>query len=318
MKKLMLLSLLSTFIFYSCSDDDSCTTCKEDNGSLVTPDLSVTLSDTQSPMTGVLEAYPCQTGGAIYYGNYIEGKLTPFPGMYYLQNGEIYGDKNREISLPVGTYNMIYWGTPKYEEPIYSNPVVVDPQITIGGDLSQQYFGLRKVSADTTYYPVFDLVYTVKPAHIGTEELSAAMQRVVAGLKVIVKTKQRYPKFQYCRHGSTCRSIAEKLNMYTAAPVNQTKTVSFPLVLSADGTQMSNATVMLFPSSAKPMFKLIIKLKNGNTKVYQQPLNAPLKANNKLTLTLTLGDIFSEETSGGFTIDNWQEENETIDIPTLE
>lgn len=109
--------------------------------------------------------------------------------MYYLQNGEIYGDKNREISLPVGTYNMIYWGTPKYEEPIYSNPVVVDPQITIGGDLSQQYFGLRKVSADTTYYPVFDLVYTVKPAHIGTEELSAAMQRVVAGLKVIVKNK---------------------------------------------------------------------------------------------------------------------------------
>ena len=56
MKKLMLLSLLSTFIFYSCSDDDSCTTYKEDNGNLVTPDLSVTLSDTQSPMTGVLEA----------------------------------------------------------------------------------------------------------------------------------------------------------------------------------------------------------------------------------------------------------------------
>lgn len=55
MKKLMLLTLLSTFIFYSCSDDDSCTTCKEDNGNLVTPDLSVTLSDTQSPMTGVLK-----------------------------------------------------------------------------------------------------------------------------------------------------------------------------------------------------------------------------------------------------------------------
>lgn len=62
MKKLMLLSLLSTFIFYSCSDDDSCTTCKEDNGNLVTPDLSVTLSDTQSPMTGVLEAYPAIQG----------------------------------------------------------------------------------------------------------------------------------------------------------------------------------------------------------------------------------------------------------------
>ena len=162
-------------------------------------------------------------------------------------------------------------------------------------------------------------MYTVKPAHIGTEELSAAMQRVVAGLKVIVKNKNNgILSSSIAGMEVHVGGIAEKLNMYTAAPVNQTKTVSFPLVLSADGTQMSNATVMLFPSSDKPMFKLIIKLKNGNTKVYQQPLNAPLKANNKLTLTLTLGDIFSEETSGGFTIDNWQEENETIDIPTLE
>ena len=319
MKKLIFLTLLTAAIFYSCSDDNSCAPCKEDNGGLVTPDLSVTLSDTQSPMTGVLEAYPCQAGSAIYSGNYIEGKLTPFPGMYYLQDGAIYGNKNRELSLPVGTYNMIYWGTPKYEEPIYSNPVVIDPQITIGGDLSQQYFGLRRISTDTTYYPVFDLVYTVKPAHIGTEELSAAMQRVVAGLKVIVKNKNNgILSSSIASMEVHIGGIAEKLNVYTAAPVNQTKTVAFPLVLSADGTQMSNATVMLFPSSAKPMFKLIIKLKNGNTKTYQQPLNAPLKANNKLTLTLTLGDIFSEETSGGFTIDNWQEENETIDIPTLE
>ena len=80
MKKLMLLTLLSTFIFYSCSDDDSCTTCKEDNGNLVPPDLSVTLSDTQSPMTGVLEAYPCQAGGAIYYGRQtdpLSGNVLP-------------------------------------------------------------------------------------------------------------------------------------------------------------------------------------------------------------------------------------------------
>lgn len=80
MKKLMLLTLLSTFIFYSCSDDDSCTTCKEDNGNLVTPDLSVTLSDTQSPMTGVLEAYPCQAGGAIYYGQLYRRQTDPLSG----------------------------------------------------------------------------------------------------------------------------------------------------------------------------------------------------------------------------------------------
>ena len=52
-----------------------------------------------------------------------------------------------------------------------------DPQLTLGGDLSQQYFGLRQNLPDTTYYPVFDLVYAVKPANIGTEELNAAMKQ---------------------------------------------------------------------------------------------------------------------------------------------
>lgn len=111
--------------------------------------------------------------------------------------------------------------------------------------------------------------------------------------------------------------IAEKLNMYTAEPVNQTKTVAFPLVLSTDGTQMSNATVMLFPSATSPLFQLIITLKNGTVKTFKQALSSPLKINTRLTLTLTLGDIFTEEENGNFTIDNWQEESETIEVPSL-
>lgn len=43
-----------------------------------------------------------------------------------------------------------------------------------------------------------------------------------------------------------------------------------------------------------------------------------MTANSKLTLTLTLGDIFSEESSGEFTIDNWNEESQTIDVPILD
>lgn len=61
-----------------------------------------------------------------------------------------------------------------------------------------------------------------------------------------------------------------------------------------------------------------ILLKNGNVKSFKQTLNAPLTANSKLTLTLTLGDIFSEESSGEFTIDNWNEESQTIDVPILD
>ena len=78
------------------------------------------------------------------------------------------------------------------------------------------------------------------------------------------------------------------------------------------------ATVMLFPSFGKPEFQMSIILKNGNVKSFKQTLNGPLEANSKLTLTLTLGDIFSEESSGEFTLDNWNEESQTIDVPSLD
>jgi hypothetical protein len=53
-------------------------------------------------------------------------------------------------------------------------------------------------------------------------------------------------------------------------------------------------------------------------KSFRQALSSPLDANAKLTLTLSLGDIFSEESSGDFTIDDWNEKNENIDIPIIE
>ena len=190
MKKSILLIGLAALIA-SCSDDDR--NNDTDNQHLVSPSMAVSISNTngrQSPFTGILTIMPCDANSSIYYGNYVKGKLSPFYGYYRVKDGSFHDNSiNREISLPIGTYNMIYWGTPKYEEPIYSNPAVKDPQLTLGGDLSQQYFGLRQNLPDTTYYPVFDLVYAVKPANIGTEELNAAMKRKVAGLKVIVKDK---------------------------------------------------------------------------------------------------------------------------------
>lgn len=329
MKKFIFLTTMAAAILAGCSSDNPMLPIDGGNGNngggdnngLVSPRVRATVNtpeNPQSPMTGVLEVYPCQPGTSIYFGNYVEDVLTPFPGMYTLKDGNTFGEPNRAISLPVGTYNMVYWGTPKYEEPTYSNPVVMEPQLTIGGDLAQQYFSMRQNIPDTTYYPVYDLVYAVKPANIGTEELSAAMKRQVAGLKVVVKDKNNGVLSSSIKTMEVhVGGIAEKLNMYTAAPVNQTKTVAFPLVLSTDGTQMSNATVMLFPSATSPLFQLIITLKNGTVKTFKQALSSPLKINTRLTLTLTLGDIFTEEENGNFTIDNWQEESETIEVPSL-
>ena len=151
MKKTIFLATLTAAIFAGCSSDNPMLPVEGGNGNnggegnneLISPAVRATVNtpdNAQSPMSGILEVYPCQAGTSIYYGNYVEDVLTPFPGMYTLKDGNTLGNPARAISLPVGTYNMIYWGTPKYEEPIYSNPAVKDPQLTLGGDLSQQYF----------------------------------------------------------------------------------------------------------------------------------------------------------------------------------
>ena len=319
MKKLVVFAVLAAIVA-SCADDNPPQI--EKSSELVSPRLlmDVSTESGQSPLTGILTIMPCKAGTSIYYGNYINRKLTPFYGYYQVKDGAFYNDGvNRELSLPAGLYNMIYWGTPKYEEPIYAHPLMRDPVYILGEDMSRQHFSLFKMEADTTYYPVFDLVHAVQPANIGSEDLKASLKRVVTGLKVIIKDKNNgILSSSIDSMVVRITNIAGELNFYTAAPQGSPRTVAFPLVRSVDGTQMSNATVMLFPSFGKPEFQMSIILKNGNVKSFKQTLNGPLEANSKLTLTLTLGDIFSEESSGEFTLDNWNEESQTIDVPSLD
>lgn len=319
MKKLIVLMCLAAFMA-SCSDEDK--NCDTDKQDLVSPrmNMSVSTAAGQSPLTGILTVIPCDANSSIYYGNYISGKLSSLFGYYQVKDGTFYNDAvNREISLPVGTYNMLYWGTPKYQEPIYAYPAMKEAAHSIGTDMSKQSVGLFKMSADTIYYPVFDLVYAVQPVKIGSEDLEASLKRVVAGLNVILKNKDN-GVFSSSIDSVAVRvtNIYSELNYYTGKPQGTPRTVAFPLVRSTDGTQISNSTVMLFPSAGKPEFQLAIILKNGSVKSFKQTLSNPLNANTKLTLTLTLGDVFSDETSGNITVENWNEESENIDVPTIE
>lgn len=213
MKKITLGALALLTIATACRDDSYSLPAKSSTN-LVTPTLHTRVNGSQSPLTGIVEAYPCLEGSSIYFGNYVNNTLSVFYGFYNVLDGNITGDYNREVSLPVGNYNIVYWGTPKYEEPIHTTPAIVEPGLTLGADLSQLYFSLRKNSQDTTYIPVYDMVHVNKEVIIGQEDLEANMNRVVAGLKVIVKTKkQRSHQLKHYRYKGTDRWNSRKAEL---------------------------------------------------------------------------------------------------------
>ena len=81
---------------------------------------------------------------------------------------------------------------------------------------------------------------------------------------------------------------------------------------------MSNGIVMLFPSVGTPELQIILTLTDGTTKRICQHLQQPLEANNKLTLTVSIGNILEEETSGSIAVDKWNESQEEIKVPVLQ
>lgn len=322
---LTLLGLLTMLLYApSCSDDKSDSSSDNNDEpalALITPRIDVRMADplNQNPFTGILEVYPCTDTSSLFYGNYINGKRTTFYGYYTIVNGIVYGDYNRELHLPTGYYNMVYWGTPKYDEPIHNAPQIVSPGLTEGSDLSQLYFALRPFSSDTTYSPVYDLVHAVKVAHIGTEGLQTTLTRIGAGLKVVVSQADdtTFPS-EVTGIKAFIGDIAEKVNFYTGEAINMTKTVSFDLQLAADSLTYSNATVMLFPSAPNPPMTLAITLADGSVHTLTQNLGATLAPNTRLTLNLVIGQIIPGTDPGNITIEDWNEESETIEFPFVD
>ena len=160
--------------------------------------------------------------------------------------------------------------------------------------------------------PVFDMVHANHETDTEAE-FEAKLERVVAGLKVIVRNEDNgifssdILKMQILIH-----DIAESLNAYTAEPENKTKTVKFDLVRAEDGTSMSNATVMLFPSADMPSLDLIITTQDGKEHKLTKQLQTTLDANTRLTLNIVLGKVLPSGNTGNFTIQNWKEASETI------
>lgn len=323
MRKFYLFALSLFMVTVSCSkDDDGEGEGGNDNQpvlALITPDVSVRIADPMSstPFTGALEIYPCEDASSIYYGNYINGKLTVFNGFYMIDDGDVYGEYNRVLHLPTGTYNMVYWGTPQSDEPTYNMPQVITPGVSAGSDLSKLYFSLRSIGTGV-YSPVYDLVHAVKSAHIGTDPLHTSLIRVGAGLKIIVSQSDGTAFVsEIASVVATIGNIAEKVNFYTGEAENLTKAVQFELSRSENGLTYSNRTVMLFPSAATPPLELVITLQDGTKFTLQKNLSSTLSPNTRLTLNVTVGKIMPDGKPGDFTYEDWNEESETIDFPLV-
>lgn len=319
MNKSILMVLAVAVLSVSCSNDDD-DKGSDEGGKLISPEMENMALSPAATFTGALMVYPCMPDTSFYYGNYnAKDELGPFNAYYTVVSGSIVSSLV-PVRLPVGDYNFLYWGVMKNSQAdsTYDAVAINEPGLRKGADLADIYYSLRKESySDTTYFPVYDYVHAVQTLHVGTDKMEATLSRAVAGLKVTIVNHD----------GSTMDSsissarilvsgIAGQLNYYTAEPSDFSKTVAFPLTVSADSLSMSaNSTVMLFPSGNSPVLTIVIHLKNGQVKTFDKALTSPLTAGNRLTLDVSLGDLYVEEgSSEGFEVKGWNEKSEAIDL----
>lgn len=315
MRKFLFLPLLA--LFAACgNDDEECTSSPVKPNELVTPALYASMDDA-SAYTGPLEVIPCQPNGSVYVGNYSPvGLPTVFPAYYSIVNG-VGKSGNSPLRLPVGEYNIVYWGYPSYFNTL--DAAFTNPALSIGEELHGTAYGLRKVLQDTVYYPVHDLVFGTQSINIGNEQLQAHLKRATAALGVVVSnTNEQAFSAAIDSMWIYIGGVYNELNYYTAEPQSDFKTVTFGLSPSTDRIQFLKEFASIFPSAPTPLFQIFVKLKNGAVKHYQQKLTTQLSAGTKTTISLSMdGFLLEEGSTGGFQVDKWKEQNEHIQVPPL-
>lgn len=320
MNRSIITMLIAAALLGSCSNDDDDKT-GNDGRQLVSPEMADMAVSSTTAFTGALMVLPCMADTSLYYGNYNKnGELSPVHGYYTVGSGSIAASPI-PVRLPVGDYNFLYWGILKNSQAdsTYDAVAILEPPLRTGTNLAELSYSLRLENySDTTYYPVFDFVYAVQPVRVGIDKMKATLQRAVTGLKITIVNHDGSTMDSSIANARILVSgIAGKLNYYTAEPSDFTKTVAFPLTMSKDSLSLSaNSTVMMFPSGPSPDLTIVLYLKSGQQKRFGKPLAGPLTAGNRLTLDVSLGDLYVEEgSSDGFEVKEWNEKTESIDFP---
>ena len=223
--------------------------------------------------------------------------------------------KSYPLRLPVGTYNVIYWGYPDYFGTA-GDAYLADPTLIIGKKLNTTSLGLRKIPGDTVYYPIHSLVYGTQNINIGKDDLQAHLKHASAALSVIV-SETNGDAFSDAIDSMWIyiSNIHSNLNYFSARPEGTFKTISFGLKPSTNRTEFNNNFVSVFPSQPNPMFQIFVQLSNGTIKHYQQKLTTQLNAGTRTTVNLSMDGVLLEEgDTGEFQIDKWKEQHDSIHI----
>lgn len=317
MKKFVL-PLLLVPLFMSCRvDHDYCDRHEnhDHDHDLGTIKLNVTQGD--RPFDGILDIFSCRDSTFDYVGNYNHDRPSVLNPSCLVSNGSI-STWSLPLLLPVGEYNIVYWGV--YSgTPIYERSYMMSPALRIGANLAELYWTLRKNSGGQTYMPVLDQVIAVRKTEVGGNAISVDLQRVVAGLTVVVQNRDASAFDETIQSFDvTVGGIAEGVNVTTGEPRNQTKIVAFNLTMSKDRLSATNKVAMVYPSAPRPQVKITAKLANGTSKSYTTNLENSLDANVMQKVTVMVSDILSGDPGGStFSVESWVESSEVIDAPAF-
>lgn len=307
MKKYLFLALIVSSIV-SCKHEHH-----HDIPKLETLKFTATQSD--NGFNGALELYPCTENTTNYIGNYHNYNVSTINPSCVIKNGGI-TNWGYQLFLPLDTYNIIYWGISN--APVYSPARAKVPGLRLGDDLATRYWSLVLNKDKITYMPVWDQVMAAQNVKIGASGTNIELSRKVAGLNVTLKHSSG-STFDTAITGFEVLvgGIAEKINVATGAPENQTKTVKFNLTIDPTRTVANNQMVMLYPSSESPDITINILLANGQAKSYSTNIKNAFQANIVQHVTILTSDILSSDESSTFTVDNWDESSQTIIAPSI-
>lgn len=261
-------------------------------------------SKSDNPFNGALSIFPCYINSDRYFGNFLNGALSPVNPSYVVTNGVISATAV-PLRLPLGDYRFVYWGV---DDTPLSGSYSLSSGVSLTSLLGEAFWSLRKISSSTYYFPALNQVFAADNVSIGQlVSIHVPLSRKVAGLNVIIKNADGTPfNSNIASFDAIVDGIALKVNMNTGDPdLTSTVSVKIPVAISADRVTASNLTAMLYPSVDASTLTIVATLGDGSEAKFAVTLANKFIANQEQTVTISIDKILGGGGLSGFTVNQW-------------